>query len=110
MSCGETFPPLLILLGVLTRVAATPWRLRSARNACSLAARDFPRTLLPRLSLPSHKNWVSFFAVADIAINQFLTITRYSMVTLLTSSRLVRPTFTFSKPARRRFHIPSLVA
>jgi hypothetical protein len=29
-----------------------------------------PRTFLPRLSLPSHKNWISFLlAVADIAIN-----------------------------------------
>src|ERR1700676_3917813 len=59
------------VLGVLTRVAATPWRRRSARSAASFAARDLPRTLLPRLSLPSHRHWVSFLpAVADIAINR----------------------------------------
>ena len=39
---------------------ATPWRRRSARTAASLAASDLPRTLLPRLSLPSQTNWVSF--------------------------------------------------
>ena len=63
----------IALLCVLTRVAATPWRRRSARSAASFAASDLPRTLLPRLSLPSQRNWVSFLvAVADIAINRSL--------------------------------------
>src|SRR5207244_690036 len=35
---------------------------------------------------------------------------RHSTVTLLTSSRLVMPLFTFSRPARRRSHTPSLAA
>jgi hypothetical protein len=35
-----------------------------------------PRTLWPRLSLPSQMNWTSFLvAVADIAINQSLAVT-----------------------------------
>src|SRR3984957_18888311 len=68
-------PPPNALLWVLTRVAATPCRRRSARNAASFAASALPRTLLPRLALPSHKNWVSFLtAVADVAINPILTI------------------------------------
>jgi hypothetical protein len=34
-----------------------------------------PRTLLPRLSLPSQRNWVSFcLAAADIAINRSLRL------------------------------------
>ena len=56
MSPAVGFPPPTLPLCDLTRVAATPCRLRSARNVCSLAARDFPRTLLPRLSLPSQTN------------------------------------------------------
>src|SRR5580704_665325 len=72
ISSFVTLPPERnALLWVLTRVAATPWRRKSARKACSFAARDFPRTLLPRLSLPSQRNWVSFLlAVADTAINR----------------------------------------
>jgi hypothetical protein len=42
-------------------------------QAASFAASDLPRTLLPRLSLPSQRNWVSFLpAVADTAINRSL--------------------------------------
>src|ERR1700719_1654493 len=72
ISAARTLPPdRNAELGVLTRVAATPWRRRSARSAASFTASVLPRTLFPRLSLPSHKNWVSFLpAVADIAINR----------------------------------------
>src|SRR5580704_121883 len=73
MSAAEGLPPPpnSLLPCVLTRVAATPWRRRSARSAASFTARDLPRTLLPRLSLPSQRNWVSFLlAVADTAINR----------------------------------------
>src|ERR1700730_407371 len=76
ISASKTLPPdRNAELGVLTRVAATPWRRRSARSVASLAASDLPRTLWPRLSLPSHKNWVSFLpAVADTAINPILPV------------------------------------
>src|SRR5882757_11120956 len=76
MSCGRGFPPPRNpLLWVLTRVGATPCFRRSARSACSFAASALPRTLWPRLSLPSQMNWTSFLvAVADIAINQSLAV------------------------------------
>src|SRR3984885_1668435 len=78
MSIGVTLPPERnAVLGVLTRVAATPWRRKSARKVASLAASDLPRTLLPRLSLPSQRNWVSFFpAVVAVAINPILTLNK----------------------------------
>src|ERR1700690_1424098 len=59
------------LVCCLTRVGATPWRRRSERSAASLAAMALPRTLLPRLSLPSQMYWDSFLlAVAVTAMIQ----------------------------------------
>ena len=39
-----------------------------------------------------------------------LIVLHHSVVTLLTSSRLVKPDLTFSSPARRRSHTPSFAA
>ncbi len=39
-----------------------------------------------------------------------LALSIYSIVTLLISSKLVTPTFTFSNPERRRFQMPSFAA
>jgi hypothetical protein len=66
---GVTLPPdLNAEVWVLTRVAATPWRRRSARSAARSRQR-FAAHLVAALVLAFPENWVSFLeAVAEIAI------------------------------------------
>ena len=92
---------------------AMPCRRRSARSAASSGARLLPLTRLPFLSMPSQVKGMSRLIVLRrmrCCCSCHACILRHSIVTLLTSSRLVMPCLTFSRPARRRSQTPSLAA
>src|ERR1700676_3630207 len=70
MSPGLGFLPAPhILACFLILNGMTPWRRRSARSACSFAARLLPGTRLPLRSLPSHWKGTSLVMVAVCAMS-----------------------------------------
>ena len=99
------------LLCLRIRVGTTPWRRRSARTAASSAAIALPLTFWPFLSVPSQiKGTVLTVAASAISFVHSSEVENYSIVTRLTSSRLVTPSLTLFKPARRKSITPSLAA
>ncbi len=118
MSSGLILPPpLKSWRSFFTLTAITPWRRSSAWTSFSLTASVRPLSRLPLRSVPSQTQGNSFFASAaacamsarpDYVKRPNASPNRtQSTVTRLTSSRLVRPSRTFLRPAVLRSQIPS---
>jgi hypothetical protein len=96
-------------------VGTRPWRRRVARTAASLTATTEPFSKVPFWSLPCHLNGYCFAACAMACYSSCWLFMGgaspgYSIVTRLSSSRLVTPFLTLNSPARRRSQMPSLSA
>ena len=112
--CLIALPPLMRRF--FTLFTMTPWRRRLALTMASPPARISPRTDLPFLSLPSHSKTMSLtrcFAASAVAMGSpgpLSDSSRYSFVTEITSSSVVIPERTLSRPDWRKSRTPSRCA
>ena len=108
MDCAQPMRRFLIFLGVI------PWRRSMARTKVSAVARVSPLTIRPLRSRPCHSKTDSAAALLRLAcwallvvVAIVLCICAYSLVTAMTSSMEVRPSFTLCSPEVRKERTPS---
>src|SRR5882757_9092698 len=80
-------------------------------QSCLIGSKRFPANLVPAfvLALPEKLGFL-LASGCRYRHKSILALAIYSIVTLLTSSKLVTPSFTFCSPDRRRFQTPSFAA